>query len=108
MKETADKRLTPYKGHDTVGIVSLDLNDSMACGTSTSGLFMKKRGRLGDSPLVGSGFYVDGGIYGRYGIIKSGNQGQAHWYISYADACGRSNDVDWTVKGYYKWNVIGS
>ncbi|QAT61422.1 MULTISPECIES: N(4)-(beta-N-acetylglucosaminyl)-L-asparaginase [Tissierellales] len=64
LKETADKRLTPYKGHDTVGIVSLDLNDSMACGTSTSGLFMKKRGRLGDSPLVGSGFYVDSEIGG--------------------------------------------
>ncbi len=31
----------------------------MSVATSTSGLFMKKRGRLGDSPIIGSGFYCD-------------------------------------------------
>lgn len=64
LKETIDKGLSPYAGHDTVGMVALDSNDSMACGTSTSGLFMKKRGRTGDSPLSGSGFYVDSEIGG--------------------------------------------
>lgn len=59
LKETIDKGLSPYDGHDTVGMVALDLDNSMASGTSTSGLFMKKRGRVGDSPLSGSGFYVD-------------------------------------------------
>ncbi len=47
------------EGHDTVGIVALDHYGDMAAGTSTSGLAMKSRGRVGDSPLVGSGFYVD-------------------------------------------------
>jgi N4-(beta-N-acetylglucosaminyl)-L-asparaginase len=51
-------------GHDTVGIVALDLNGDMAAGTSTSGLAMKMRGRVGDSPLAGSGFYVDNDIGG--------------------------------------------
>jgi len=51
-------------GHDTVGIVALDNNGDMAAGTSTSGLSMKARGRVGDSPLVGSGFYVDSSIGG--------------------------------------------
>lgn len=46
-------------GHDTVGIVSLDTFGNMASGTSTSGAGMKYRGRVGDSPLVGCGFYVD-------------------------------------------------
>jgi len=46
-------------GHDTVGVVALDRDGNMACGTSTSGLAMKYRGRVGDSPLIGSGFYVD-------------------------------------------------
>lgn len=64
LKETIDKGLSPYAGHDTVGMVALDSNNSMACGTSTSGLFMKKRGRTGDSPLSGSGFYVDSEIGG--------------------------------------------
>ena len=36
----------------------------MAAATSTSGLFMKRPGRVGDSPLSGSGFYVDSDIGG--------------------------------------------
>ena len=36
----------------------------MAAATSTSGLFMKKDGRVGDSPLSGSGFYVDSKVGG--------------------------------------------
>ena len=54
----------PYDGHDTVGVVGLDQNRKMAVATSTSGLFMKKVGRIGDSPLSGSGFYVDSEIGG--------------------------------------------
>lgn len=56
--------LSPYDGHDTVGVVALDKSQSMAAGTSSSGLFMKKQGRVGDSPLSGSGFYVDSKIGG--------------------------------------------
>lgn len=63
-KETLDKGLSPYDGHDTVGIISLDVNKKMCVATSTSGLFMKKRGRIGDSALSGSGFYVDSAIGG--------------------------------------------
>ena len=58
-KETIEKGLSPYDGHDTVGMIALDSEKKMVAGTSTSGLFMKKRGRVGDSPLSGSGFYVD-------------------------------------------------
>ena len=36
----------------------------MTAATSTSGLFMKKKGRVGDSPIIGSGFYVDSQIGG--------------------------------------------
>ncbi len=56
--------LKPYSGHDTVGMVCLDKNQHMCVGTSTSGLFMKKAGRLGDSCVCGSGFYVDSQIGG--------------------------------------------
>jgi isoaspartyl peptidase/L-asparaginase-like protein (Ntn-hydrolase superfamily) len=58
-RETLDKGLSPYDGHDTVGIIGLDKQGSMSVATSTSGLFMKKRGRIGDSPIIGSGFYCD-------------------------------------------------
>lgn len=64
VEEMKSKDLSPYDGHDTVGVVCLDHRKSMAAGTSSSGLFMKKQGRVGDSPLSGSGFYVDSEIGG--------------------------------------------
>ena len=57
--EQQAQELKPYDGHDTVGMVCLDENGTVVAGTSTSGLFMKKPGRIGDSPFVGSGFYAD-------------------------------------------------
>lgn len=63
-KETLDKGLSPYAGHDTVGMISLDEHGKMCAATSTSGLFMKRRGRIGDSALSGSGFFVDSEIGG--------------------------------------------
>ncbi|HQP58390.1 MAG TPA: N(4)-(beta-N-acetylglucosaminyl)-L-asparaginase [Petrotogaceae bacterium] len=54
--------LKPYDGHDTVGAVGIDTSSHMAAATSTSGLFMKKTGRIGDSPLPGCGLYSDSNI----------------------------------------------
>lgn len=51
-------------GHDTVGVVALDGSGDMAVATSTSGMAMKLPGRVGDSPLVGSGYYVDNEVGG--------------------------------------------
>lgn len=64
VEEIKKNNLSPYDGHDTVGAVCLDKTGSMAVGTSSSGLFMKKAGRVGDSPLSGSGFYVDSEVGG--------------------------------------------
>lgn len=64
VKEIQEKNLSPYDGHDTVCIIALDKDEDMAVATSTSGLFMKKKGRVGDSPVSGSGFYVDNEIGG--------------------------------------------
>ncbi|MGQ9600217.1 MAG: isoaspartyl peptidase/L-asparaginase family protein [Anaerolineae bacterium] len=43
----------------TVGCVALDLNGHIAAGTSTGGTPNKMPGRVGDVPMVGSGFYAD-------------------------------------------------
>ncbi len=51
--------LEAYDGHDTVCMIGLDSNKNMAVGVSTSGLFFKKAGRVGDSSVIGSGFYCD-------------------------------------------------
>ncbi len=44
---------------DTVGAVALDANGHLAVATSTGGMPNKAPGRVGDSPLVGSGAYAD-------------------------------------------------
>ncbi len=64
LKEIQEAQISPYDGHDTIGALTLAQSGSMAAATSTSGLFMKKAGRVGDSPLSGSGFYVDSEIGG--------------------------------------------
>ena len=47
------------ENHDTIGMVAIDAQGNMACGTSTNGAIYKVAGRVGDSPIVGSGCYVD-------------------------------------------------
>lgn len=63
-KENQREQPMVYRGHDTVGIVALDVNGNICTGTSTSGLFMKAQGRVGDSPLIGDGFYCDSEVGG--------------------------------------------
>lgn len=64
LQEMKDKPLSAYDGHDTIGVVCIDSKNRMTAATSTSGLFMKRRGRVGDSPLSGSGLYVDSYVGG--------------------------------------------
>ncbi len=54
---------TDHNNHDTIGIVA-GINGSLACGTSTNGANHKINGRVGDSPLPGSGCYVNSAIGG--------------------------------------------
>ncbi len=46
-------------GHDTMTVLALDRSGSFAGACSTSGLAHKLPGRVGDSPLIGAGLYVD-------------------------------------------------
>lgn len=61
-----------YREHDTVCVIGLDERGCMIAGTSTSGLFMKDPGRVGDSPIIGSGFYCDA----RYGAAAATGLGE--------------------------------
>ena len=60
------------RGHDTVCVLALDDQGRLTAGVSTSGLFMKAPGRVGDSPLIGSGFYCDA----RYGAAAATGLGE--------------------------------
>ncbi len=45
--------------HDTIGILGLDRAGNLSGACTTSGLAFKMRGRVGDSPIIGAGLYVD-------------------------------------------------
>ena len=49
----------PKDNHDTVALLVLDTKGNIAGGCSTSGWGGKLPGRVGDSPIIGSGLYVD-------------------------------------------------
>ncbi len=48
--------------HDTIGLLARDASGRMAGVCTTSGMAFKMRGRVGDSPQVGAGLYVEAGI----------------------------------------------
>jgi len=50
------------KSHDTIALLVLGSDGNIAGGCSTSGLGGKLPGRVGDSPIIGSGLYVDNEI----------------------------------------------
>ncbi|MDB5299839.1 MAG: hypothetical protein JWO87_1502 [Phycisphaerales bacterium] len=50
------------EGHDTIGILALDAGGWIAGACTTSGLAFKLPGRVGDSPIIGAGLYVDGAV----------------------------------------------
>jgi N4-(beta-N-acetylglucosaminyl)-L-asparaginase len=45
--------------HDTMGTVAMDAKGGLAGMVTTSGLAFKMRGRVGDSPIIGAGLFVD-------------------------------------------------
>jgi isoaspartyl peptidase/L-asparaginase-like protein (Ntn-hydrolase superfamily) len=48
-----------WKHHDTIGVLAIDTRGVMAGACSTSGTPFKLPGRVGDSPIIGHGLYVD-------------------------------------------------
>ena len=48
--------------HDTIGILAMDQEGHLSGACTTSGLAFKMHGRVGDSPIIGAGLYVDGAV----------------------------------------------
>jgi len=47
------------ENHDTIGMVGVDADGNLSGSCTTSGLAYKMHGRVGDSPIIGAGLYVD-------------------------------------------------
>jgi N4-(beta-N-acetylglucosaminyl)-L-asparaginase len=58
--------------HDTMGLVALDQSGNLSGACTTSGMGFKLRGRVGDSPIIGAGLYVDNEV----GAVTSSGQGE--------------------------------
>jgi N4-(beta-N-acetylglucosaminyl)-L-asparaginase len=50
--------------HDTIGMVAIDVSGNVSGACTTSGLAWKLHGRVGDSPIIGAGMYVDNEVGG--------------------------------------------
>lgn len=50
--------------HDTIGMVAIDSDGHISAACTTSGMAWKLHGRVGDSPIIGAGLYVDGEVGG--------------------------------------------
>ena len=61
---TAAAPVVGTHSHETVGTVAVDLKGNFAAATSTGGITLKRVGRVGDVPLVGSGAYCENSIGG--------------------------------------------
>jgi N4-(beta-N-acetylglucosaminyl)-L-asparaginase len=48
--------------HDTMAMIARDAHNHMVGGVTTSGMGFKMRGRVGDSPIIGAGLYVDNAV----------------------------------------------
>lgn len=53
------KPIINIENHDTIGMLVIDKNGNLSGGCTTSGMAFKMHGRVGDSPIIGSGLFVD-------------------------------------------------
>ena len=58
------KPIINIENHDTIGMLCLDKNNNISGACTTSGLAYKMKGRVGDSPIIGSGLFIDNKIGG--------------------------------------------
>jgi len=52
------------ENHDTIGMLAIDASGDIAGVCTTSGLGYKMKGRVGDSPIIGSGLFIDNEVGG--------------------------------------------
>ncbi len=58
LENNYEPKISP-ENHDTIGVIALDKNGNLSGACTTSGLAFKMHGRVGDSPIIGAGLFVD-------------------------------------------------
>ncbi len=62
LKKAKYKPIINIENHDTIGMLALDRFGNLSGACTTSGAAYKMRGRVGDSPIIGAGLFVDNEI----------------------------------------------
>jgi N4-(beta-N-acetylglucosaminyl)-L-asparaginase len=62
LKTSQYKPIVNIENHDTIGMIALDSQGNLSGACTTSGMAFKMHGRVGDSPIIGAGLYVDNEI----------------------------------------------
>jgi N4-(beta-N-acetylglucosaminyl)-L-asparaginase len=76
--------------HDTIGMIAMDANGNLSGSCTTSGMAFKMRGRVGDSPIIGAGLFVDNEV----GAVTATGQGEDVIRI-----CGSHSVVEYMRQG---------
>lgn len=77
--------------HDTIGMIAIDATGNVGGACTTSGLAYKMHGRVGDSPIIGAGLYVDSEV----GAATSSGMGE-----EVIRTCGSHTVVELMRQGY--------
>lgn len=64
LKTSEYRPIINIENHDTIGMLCMDKNGDISGACTTSGLSYKMHGRVGDSPIIGSGLFIDNKIGG--------------------------------------------
>jgi N4-(beta-N-acetylglucosaminyl)-L-asparaginase len=62
LKKNDYKPVVNIENHDTIGMIAMDSAGNLSGACTTSGMAYKMHGRVGDSPIIGAGLYVDNEI----------------------------------------------
>ena len=62
LKESNYKPVINIENHDTISMLVLDLEGNLSGGCTTSGAAWKMHGRVGDSPIIGAGLFLDNDV----------------------------------------------
>jgi N4-(beta-N-acetylglucosaminyl)-L-asparaginase len=76
--------------HDTIGMIAMDAAGNLSGSCTTSGMAFKMRGRVGDSPIIGAGLFVDNEV----GAVTATGQGEDVIRI-----CGSHSVVEYMRQG---------
>jgi N4-(beta-N-acetylglucosaminyl)-L-asparaginase len=77
--------------HDTIGMIAMDATGNLSGSCTTSGMGFKMRGRVGDSPVIGAGLYVDNEV----GAVTATGQGE-----DVIRVCGSHSVVEYMRQGF--------